>query len=262
MRTRIAGLTFVFSALLAGLTLADAPLTSQRPDIRPVLAAAPSRIVLATAGTAVRLSARPLARPENLRRRTVVRPMVPVQPAMSVAPSRQGSVCGVRSIKGQNLAPIPGRLKGCGIPAPVRVTSLSGVALSRPATLNCQAAKALNTWVEKSVKPTVGRLGGGAESLTVLADYSCRTRNNKPGAKLSEHATGNAIDIAEVRLANGSALNVLQGWNDPSQRRILRSLHKQACGTFNTVLGPESDRFHRDHFHLDVARYRNGTYCE
>jgi len=28
-----------------------------------------------------------------------------------------------------------------------------------------------------------------------------------------------------------------------------------------TVLGPEANRFHRDHFHFDTAEYRSGPYC-
>lgn len=261
MSFRIAGLVTVFCALLTGAAVAKAPTKSLRPNARPVLAQAPARVVLATAGAAVRVSARPDARPENLRRRTVVRPMVPAQPATAVVTTRVGSVCGDKAIRGQNLAPIPGRLKGCGIPAPVRVTAIAGVTLSQPATLNCQAAKALKKWVNRSVKPTVGRLGGGVASLKVLSHYSCRTRNSKPGAKLSEHARGNAIDIAAINLANGVSLTVLKGWRDRVQSRILKAVHKDACGTFKTVLGPNADRYHQDHFHLDVARYRGGAFC-
>ena len=290
MRVRAIGLTLGFGALLAGAALAKAPSNSLRPDARPdqaslvaaevasamssrsvrrsleprprpVVAQAPARVVLATAGAAVRLSVRPFARPENLRRRSMVRPMVPAQPATAVVTTRAGSVCGDKAIRGQNLAPIPGRLKGCGIPAPVRVTAIDGVTLSQPATLNCRAAKALKQWVSRSVKPEVGRLGGGVTSLKVLSHYSCRTRNNKPGAKLSEHARGNAIDIAAINLANGVSLTVLKGWRDRVQSRILKAVHKDACGTFKTVLGPNADRYHQDHFHLDVARYRGGSYC-
>ena len=35
-----------------------------------------------------------------------------------------------------------------------------------------------------------------------------------------------------------------------------------ACGEFRTVLGPDSDRHHRDHLHLDLQNRRNGSsYC-
>ena len=111
------------------------------------------------------------------------------------------------------------------------------------------------------MKPAVGRLGGGVHSLKVVAHYSCRTRNNQPGAKISEHGRGKAIDIAAINLKNGVALTVLKGWNDPVQGPSLKKVHAGACGPFGTVLGPRADRFHKDHFHFDTARHRGGPYC-
>ena len=43
---------------------------------------------------------------------------------------------------------------------------------------------------------------------------------------------------------------------------FLRRLHKGACGIFSTVLGPEANEAHRDHFHLDLAARRRGSFCE
>ena len=172
-----------------------------------------------------------------------------------------GSVCGDSAIRGKWVKRIPGRIRGCGIAKPVRVTSVAGVLLRNPPTINCTAAKALKKWVAGSVKPAVGKMGGGVASLRVAAGYSCRTRNNQPGAKISEHGRGNAIDISAINLKNGVALTVLRGWRDSVQGKILKRVHREACGTFGTVLGPKSDRFHQDHFHFDVARHRGGAYC-
>jgi hypothetical protein len=233
-----------------------------RPVARPIVAQKPARVVLASSGSAIRISPRPAERPQNLKRRNVVLASgMRSQPATPVLTGKRGAVCGDTAIQGQKLAPIPGRLKGCGVPEPVRITSVDGVALTQPATMNCATAKALKRWVAGTVKPEVGRLGGGVASLRVAAHYSCRTRNNQPGAKISEHGRGKAIDIAAINLNNGVSLTVLKGWNDPVQGPILRRLHKAACGTFGTVLGPKSDRFHQDHFHLDTARHRGGSYC-
>ena len=44
-------------------------------------------------------------------------------------------------------------------------------------------------------------------------------------------------------------------------RTAMRKMHRTACGPFGTVLGPDSDRFHRDHFHFDTAKYRSGPFC-
>ena len=44
--------------------------------------------------------------------------------------------------------------------------------------------------------------------------------------------------------------------------RFLRSIHKQACGLFGTVLGPEANDAHKDHFHLDLAPRKRSAFCE
>ena len=99
-------------------------------------------------------------------------------------------------------------------------------------------------------------------SMTVAAHYACRSRNSRRGARLSEHAKGNAIDLSAFTFADGSGVSVLKGWNGaPKDREMLRKMHRSACGPYGTVLGPNSDRFHRDHFHFDVAGYRSGPYC-
>jgi len=175
--------------------------------------------------------------------------------------TRRGSVCGDRSIRGQEISSIRGRLRGCGVSSPVSVTEIDGVRLTQDSTMNCETARALKTWINDGVRPAVGRLGGGVSSLRVVAHYSCRTRNNQPGARISEHGRGKAVDIAAINLNNGSALTVLTGWRDRTQRRVLRRIHSSACGPFGTVLGPDADRHHRDHFHLDTARHRGGSYC-
>jgi hypothetical protein len=60
--------------------------------------------------------------------------------------------------------------------------------LTTPATINCDAARALQTWVREGLVPAVGRTGGGVANLRVVASYACRTRNSQSGARLSEHA--------------------------------------------------------------------------
>lgn len=175
--------------------------------------------------------------------------------------SRNGSVCGVRAIRGTPMNDIGNPGGGCGVDDPVRVTEVSGVRLSTPATIDCTTAKALNTWVSKGLKPAMKRKGGGIAELKVAAHYACRTRNNRPGGRLSEHARGHAVDISGVRLKDGTHVTVLNHWSGKKYGNALKSAHKAACGPFGTVLGPNADRYHRDHFHFDTARYRSGPYC-
>ena len=175
--------------------------------------------------------------------------------------SSRGSLCGIPGIEGETVGQVGGN-GGCGIADAVRVRAVGGITLSQQALMNCSTAKALNGWVTQSAVPTVGKRGGGLSSLRVVSHYACRTRNSKRGARLSEHAKGNAIDIAGFGLSNGSEITVLTDWGRGRDGKILRQLHASACGPFGTVLGPRSDRHHRDHFHLDTASYRGGPYCK
>lgn len=218
------------------------------------------RTIAGATRLAVVRSLRPQIRPDGLERQ--VRAVAArTTPSRVAQPGRRGSLCGRPGIVGETLSPITGRIQGCGIAEPVRVREIDGVTLNQPATINCDAARALQEWLNEGAIPAVGRTGGGIASLRVVASYSCRTRNSRPGARLSEHSTGNAIDIAAIGLVNGQELSVLTDWRRGSTGRLMQRLHRAACGPFGTVLGPNSDRFHQDHFHFDVAGYRSGPYC-
>lgn len=282
-------------ALFAWSAVAGAPKVSIRPQPRPVLAPKvrivtvpvfynatirpksrslaakprPDRMIIVADPFGVTISLRPKARPLlGPRKVSLGTALVKIAPQKSagvmvqpLTPVRLGSVCGDPRILGQKIASIPARLPGCGVKNPVRVISVDGITLSRASVMNCKTAKALKKWVKSGVRPAVGRYGDGLQSLTIVADYSCRTRNNKKGAKISEHGKGNAIDVAAFRLKNGATVSVLKGWGRGKEGRILRKIHRSACGPFGTVLGPNSDRYHRDHFHVDTAGYRGGPYC-
>ncbi|MFT5638850.1 MAG: hypothetical protein ACI861_001673, partial [Paracoccaceae bacterium] len=211
-------------------------------------------------------SPRPLTRPASLAssftRKTYSPTPVRVTSTKPTAISLAGSLCGDARIKGEVMAAIVGILPGCGLENPVRVHSVDGVVLGQHSIMDCQTAKALTGWVSNSLKPLIHRRGGGVKSLSVPSHYSCRTRNSQPGAKISEHGKGHAIDISSINLNDGTKITVLDGWKDFKDRKILRRLHAAACGPFGTVLGPEANKYHLDHFHFDTARYRSGAFCE
>jgi hypothetical protein len=58
----------------------------------------------------------------------------------------------------------------------------------------------------------------------------------------------------DARISEDSATTV--------EGRLLRRLHKGACGIFGTVLGPEANEAHRNHFHFDLAVRRRNAFCE
>jgi hypothetical protein len=123
---------------------------------------------------------------------------------------------------------------------------------------------AVEWWIEQVVEPAAARhFGVPIAEVKVAASYGCRPMNNQWGARLSEHGHANALDVSGFVLADGRRVDVLSGWwGDPRERAFLRAVHRGACGAFTTVLGPDYDRFHRDHFHLDLARRKNGRVCK
>lgn len=274
---------------IATSVLAEAPATSPRPLPRPVLSSAQTALVpLAEPPAVAPMSMRPKLRPTDLAavpaaavpagasprlagersglfgflrpsRRPTERPDQPTaalrnRTGKGAAVSAKGAACGIADIKGETLAPITSKVKGCGIAEPVRITSVAGVRLSTPATINCETATALRNWILTALEPAYG--GGKVVELRVAATYACRPRNGKSGAKISEHGRGNAIDIAGLTFSDGKSVSVLKDYN-----ATMRKAHKAACGIFGTTLGPGSDGFHEDHLHFDIARYRGGPYC-
>ncbi len=234
------------------LAFASPTPSKMRPELRPVsaqvLAVAARTVDVPTFGPDTSLM--PYLRPKTLEQEALFKKRK----------LRKGSVCGDIQIQGKAVGKVPGKIKACGIKDAVQVTSISGVALSRPSTMDCGTAIALNEWVDKTVIPTFKRRGPVVE-LQVAAHYACRTRNNQKGARISEHGKGRAIDISGFKMADGEVVTVLNGWRkNPSQKQLIK-VWRGACGPFGTVLGPNSDRYHRDHFHLDTARHRRGAFC-
>ena len=170
---------------------------------------------------------------------------------------RRGQVCGDPAIQGEAIGRVNGAGR-CGIDSAVRVRSVAGVTLRPAATIDCKTASALKRWVTTGALPATG---GQASSLRVVSHYACRNRNSAASGRLSEHSFGKAIDIAGIGLKSGREITVLTGWNSARDSNALRRMWQAACGPFGTVLGPNANRFHRDHFHFDTASYRSGSYC-
>lgn len=291
MRRLWAPVVFVLSALPL---LAEAPASSPRPLPRPAAVTAMAAANAAVTAPAPAALPRPRARPAGLTATppqpealipldtliASVRPRprpadlapLPEIDLAAVAPSdkapktkqkmpkrekagKAGSVCGDPQIKGEKLARITSKVKGCGVEEPVRVTSVSGIRLSQPATITCETAEALRQWVDGAMRPAFGKKREVVE-LRIAAHYICRPRNNKKGNKISEHGRGKAVDIGGFVFSDGTEWSIARDYNAP-----IRKAHKGACGIFGTTLGPGSDGYHEDHLHFDTAHYNSGAYC-
>ena len=155
----------------------------------------------------------------------------------------------------------------CGIARPLKVSGVVGgrVGVGPTATLNCPMTAAVEGWIHQSVQPAaMAWFGMPVTEIKQISAYACRPKNNQRGASLSEHAFGNALDVAGFTLANGRTITVKGDWSgEVYARSFLREVFAAACQRFKTVLGP-GVAYHGDHFHLDLAHHgRSGTehYC-
>jgi hypothetical protein len=141
-----------------------------------------------------------------------------------------------------------------------RVTGTVPVEIKPTATLACPIASALDNWITSAVQPAAQRwFGQPVVALKQISAYSCRGMNGQVGARISEHAFGNALDIAAFELADGRRITVKNGWRgSPAEQGFLRDVQGAACEQFTTVLAPGSNRFHYDHIHVDLMRRASG----
>ena len=120
-----------------------------------------------------------------------------------------------------------------------------------PAT-TCPVAAAMEIWRTQTIEPAAQtHFGVGVERMEHLGVYNCR-RVRGGSSTWSEHATGNAIDIAAFVLKDGTRVSLLKDWDgDGPEASFLREVRDGACGVFATVLSPDYNALHADHFHLD-----------
>lgn len=157
--------------------------------------------------------------------------------------------------------------KGCGIDKPIEVTEvLPGVSLKPKGTMRCETALALARWTRDTAAPAATMAFGPDARIAALnqaSSYVCRLRNNASTGQISEHARGNAIDIASFTLADGETIDIQPREEDGTLTGAFqRAVTATACLYFTTVLDPGSDAAHETHLHLDVIERKNGyRYC-
>jgi hypothetical protein len=145
----------------------------------------------------------------------------------------------------------------CGAERLFEMSAAAGgrVRLKPPAQLRCPMIPQVDRWVARVIEPAARKTyGASLAEITVAASYACRPKNNVAGGDLSEHGHANALDVAAFTLSDGTRIAVKSGWRaDARQRAFLQAVHDGACGEFTTVLGPDYDANHHDHFHVDLA---------
>jgi Extensin-like protein C-terminus len=165
----------------------------------------------------------------------------------------------------QNLAPPPASRPPSPPPAlgparaPYSPTQVAA-AVEPPATLACPIVAALDQWVSEAVQPAAMRwFGQPVVAIKQISAYSCRGMNGNSHARISEHAFGNALDIAAFTLADGRRITVKDGWHgSPEEQGFLRDVQGAACERFTTVLAPGYNVYHYNHIHVDLMRRASG----
>lgn len=153
--------------------------------------------------------------------------------------------------------------RDCGIARPVEITQiLPGIELTGGASMRCDTARALAGWMRQIVVPAASHLPNAPRitELTLGSTYQCRgVIGNGESHGVSEHALGNAIDIAAFTFDDGTRIEIAP----PADRGDLavafqNAVQGAACLFFTTVLGPGSNAAHENHLHLDIKARRGG----
>jgi len=140
----------------------------------------------------------------------------------------------------------------CFIDPRLRLSGVGEVALA-PVETTCAVALRLAMWERHSLRDAAETLGSPIAELRHFSSYNCRPirTSRGTGTRMSSHATAEAIDIRGVRLADGRAIPLLDNWEGESSAAVFwRAARDGACTWFRTTLGPDYNRLHADHFHL------------
>jgi Extensin-like protein C-terminus len=143
--------------------------------------------------------------------------------------------------------------------------SIGPTSVNPPATLTCPIVSALDHWITEAVQPAALHwFGQPVAEIKQISAYSCRGMNGDSNAHISEHAFGNALDIAAFTLTDGRRITVKDGWHGlPEEQGFLRDVQGAACQQFSTVLAPGANVYHYDHIHVDLMRRSSGRQiCE
>ncbi len=159
---------------------------------------------------------------------------------------------------GARFNPVPDTYAGPGCTklGTVQLSSLAGdrsaFGVSNIGPVQCRTATAFSDWARFGVDRAARQiLGSSLDRIETMGSYSCR--NVAGTSRRSAHARAEAIDISAFVLKNGRRISVKGGWSDgnAAEREFLRVVHKSACKRFGTVLGPNYNRAHKDHFHVE-----------
>ncbi len=243
------------------------PVKTDLPTVKPAVAADKSTIIIKSYPT-------PRPKPEK-QIASIVRPQKDLTPAITpkARPVPDDGCLGNLRNSGVQFDAVstPVGNGRCSVEMPVRLhavqTTAGKIALPDSPVLSCRFARQFALWLSDTGAALVStHLDVKLAKVSTGPGYECRGRNGDASAKLSEHASGNAVDITTITTEDGRNIQVADAGNPASPSfKVLRGLRTTACGYFSTVLGPGSNEAHASHFHLDMGMHgksQNYRICE
>lgn len=159
-----------------------------------------------------------------------------------------------RAKAGYERRPVVGRGQ-CRASQRMLLTGNALVPSMRPANAapGCAVTAAMALWTRDVVQPAARKyFGQNVAELENLGSYNCRKIAGREAQ--SEHSTANAIDISAFVLADGTRISLINDWAPGDKRsEFLHEVRDGSCDLFSTVLSPDHNAAHADHFHLDMA---------
>ncbi len=186
------------------------------------------------------------------------------QDSTPTLPSAEERMCRGRLAElGADFVPLPDLSAGsCSSTNAVTLYHLASdntrVVVTNLPRISCTLSQGLSNWTRYGVSRAAQQiLGSPVVKLETFGSYNCR--NVAGSSRRSAHSTASAVDISGFVLADGRRITVQGGWNGSSaEKQFLRTIHQSACKRFGTVLGPDYNRAHEDHLHLELD---GGSFC-
>jgi hypothetical protein len=148
----------------------------------------------------------------------------------------------------------------CGWTDAVRLHGTGMAKLARPAVVTCPLAVTLVLLDRQVLQPAARQLYAGTVTrIDHLGSYACRNLYGRPSAPLSRHARAAAIDLSGFRLGDGREVRIADDWHATGKPgAFLHRVHNRACEVAGMVLGPDYNREHHSHFHVEAGGW---GYC-
>ena len=148
----------------------------------------------------------------------------------------------------------------CGWVDAVRLRGTGTAKLGRPAIVTCPLAATLVLLDRQVLQPAARQLyGSEVTRIDHVGSYVCRNLYGRSNAPLSRHAQAAAIDLTGFVLADGREVRITGDWNAQGKAgAFLHRVHNRACEVAGMVLGPDYNREHRSHFHVEAGGW---GYC-